>query len=112
MHTKDTEGRVTSISHNNPLYIALCSTLLLGSDVLQCAPTQVAHLCSRKAEQPWGDAPARWACPSGGQLAGLGGTALPTGAWGPPLQCWALCLAQHRVCCLPGLQAWCRGFSD
>ena len=111
MRTKSTEGRVPSISHSDSLQVSLCSTWLLGSNILQGAVAEAAHLCSRKAEQPWEGAPARWACPPAGQLAGPGGMALLTGAWWSRLQRWALCLAQHWTYCLSGLQA-CRGISQ
>ena len=106
MSTKSTESRAPSNPHSDDLHVSLCSIRLLGSNILQGAVAKAAHLCSRKAEQPWEGAPARWACPPAGQLAGLGGTSSPTGAWEPPLQRWALCLARHRACCLSGLQAW------
>ena len=103
MRTKSTEGRVPSSSHSDALHVSLCSTL---GNILQGVFAEAAHLCSQKAEQLWEGAPARWACRPAGQLAGLGGTASSTGAWGPPLQRLALCLARHRACCLSGLQAW------
>ena len=111
MRTKSTEGRVPSISHSDALHVSLCSTLLLGN-ILQGATAEAAHLCSQKAGQLWEGALARWACRPAAQLAGLGGTASPTEAWGPPHQRLALCLARHRACCLSGLQAWWRGFSE